>query len=139
MLVVNERVRIPEHELSWSFARAGGPGGQNVNKVESKAILRWDVPRSAALPDDVKQRLALQQKRFFTQDGGMIITSQRYRDQERNRGDCLDKLRALILQALTVPRKRRPTRPSRGSKLARLENKKRRSAVKRERRRPHED
>jgi ribosome-associated protein len=139
MLVVNERVRIPEHELSWSFARAGGPGGQNVNKVESKAILRWDVPRSAALPDDVKQRLALQQKRFFTQDGGMIITSQRYRDQERNRGDCLDKLRALILQALTVPRKRRPTRPSRGSKLARLENKTRRSAVNRERRRPHED
>lgn len=139
MFIVNERIQVPDDEFTWTFARAGGPGGQNVNKVASKAVLRWDVAVTTTLPEDVKIRLALQQKRFFTQEGEMLITSQRYRDQERNREDCLDKLRALILQALIVPKKRRPTRPSRGSKLARLQTKKLRSAVKRGRRLPRED
>ncbi len=139
MLIVNERIAIAESEFTWSYARSSGPGGQNVNKVASKAVLRWDVAHSSALPEEVKIRLALQQKRFFTQDGGLIITSQRYRDQERNRQDCLDKLRALIRQALSVPRKRRPTRPTRGSKLARLQTKKHRAAVKRERQRPRRE
>jgi ribosome-associated protein len=139
MLVITDNLQIPEEEFTWSFARSSGPGGQNVNKVASKSVLRWDVAQTAALPEEVKIRLALQQKRFFTQEGSMVITSQRYRDQERNRQDCLDKLRALILQALAVPRKRRPTRPTRGSKLTRLQDKKRRAAVKRERQRPRED
>lgn len=139
MLVVNERLQIPEEELSWSYARSSGPGGQNVNKVASKAVLRWDVAHSPSLPEDVKSRVAVQQKRFLTQDGDLVISSQRFRDQERNRQDCLDKLRALLLQALHVPRKRRATKPTRGSKMARLENKKRRSHVKRERRRPREE
>ncbi len=139
MLVVGEQIRISEDEFVWSYARSSGPGGQNVNKVASKAVLRWSVAHSTAVPEEVKVRLALQQKRYFTQEGDMVIASQRYRDQERNRQDCLDKLRDLLQQALAVPRKRRPTRPTRGSKLARLENKKRRSSVKRERRRPRED
>jgi ribosome-associated protein len=139
MLIVNERLQVPDEEFIWTYARSGGPGGQNVNKVASKAVLRWDVAHSPTLPDEVKIRLALQQKRFFTQDGAMIVTSQRYRDQERNREDCLEKLRALLLQALVVPRQRRPTRPTRGSRQRRLQNKKHRSAVKRERQRPRED
>lgn len=139
MFIVNDRIQIPEDEFTWTYARSGGPGGQNVNKVASKAVLRWNVAATTAVPEDVKIRLALQHKRFFTQEGELIISSQRTRDQDRNREDCLDKLRTLILQALFVPKTRRPTRPTRGSKLARLQTKKHRSAVKRDRRHPRED
>src|SRR6266852_4153180 len=123
MLEITPLLEIPKSEFTWSFARSSGPGGQNVNKVASKAVMRWDIASNSALPEDVKIRLALQQKRFFTMDGSVIITSQRYRDQERNREDCLDKLRAIILQALTVPKARKKTRPSRGSKRRRLHEK----------------
>jgi ribosome-associated protein len=136
MLEITPTLQIPDTEFTWAFARSGGPGGQNVNKVASKALLRWNIAASSALPEDVKNRLALQQKRFFTLDGDLIITSQLYRDQERNRQDCLDKLRAIILQALAVPKARKKTRPSRGSKRRRLQDKKQRSDVKQNRRRP---
>jgi len=139
MLIVNHRLHVPEDEFTWTYARSSGPGGQNVNKVASKAVLRWDLARSPSVPPEVKQRLAQQQKRFLTLEGSLVITSQRFRDQERNRADCLEKLRAMLAQALSVPRQRRATRPTRGSKLARLQTKKRRSAVKRERQRPRED
>ena len=85
MVTINQQISIPDDEFAWSYVRSGGPGGQNVNKVASKAVLRWDIAASTALPEDVKIRLALQQKRFFTIDGGLIITSQRHRDQDRNR------------------------------------------------------
>src|SRR6516225_2538515 len=98
MLEITPQLQIPDSELIWSFARSGGPGGQNVNKVASKAVLRWNIAENMLLPDDAKIRLALQQRRFFTQEGWLIITSQRYRDQERNRADCMEKLRAIILQ-----------------------------------------
>ena len=127
MLEITPTLQIPDSEFTWTFARSGGPGGQNVNKVASKALLRWDIAASTALADDVKIRLALQQKRFFTQDGGVIIMSQRYRDQERNRNDCLEKLRAIIVQALAVPKARKKTRPSRGSKRVRVQDKRRHS------------
>jgi ribosome-associated protein len=139
MLEITPLLRIPKSEFTWSFARSGGPGGQNVNKVASKAVMRWDIAVTSALPEEVKIRLALQQKRFFTLDGSLIITSQRYRDQERNREDCLEKLRAIILQALAVPKARKKTRPSRGSKRRRLHEKKLRSDVKQNRRRPNQD
>lgn len=136
MLQITPTLAIPDEELTWTFARSSGPGGQNVNKVASKALLRWNLVANTTIPADVKNRLTLQQKRFVTTEGELIISSQRTRDQDRNRDDCLEKLRAMILQALVVPKPRKKTRPSRGSKRRRLEGKRRRSEVKQGRRRP---
>jgi len=134
MLEVNPHIRIPLEEFTWSFVRAGGPGGQNVNKVASKAVLRWPVMASLSLPDDVKARFRTQHARRITSEGELVISSQRFRDQDRNRQDCLDKVREMVLQAATVPKKRKKTKPSRGSKEARLRDKKRRASVKADRR-----
>jgi len=139
MLEINERIHIPDGEFSWRFVRSGGPGGQNVNKVASKAALVWDLAANASLPEDVKGRLRTQQRSRINSEGHLLLTSQRYRDQERNKQDCLDKLREMILKALHVPRPRRATRPTRGSREARLRNKLRRSAAKATRRPPQED
>jgi ribosome-associated protein len=134
MLEINAQIRIPDDELEWSFVRSSGPGGQNVNKVASKAVLRWQVALSPSLPDDVKNRLFAQQARRITTEGDLILTSQRFRDQERNRQDCLDKLRELVRQAAARPRVRKKTKPSRGAKEARLRDKRHRSATKARRR-----
>jgi ribosome-associated protein len=139
MLEITDRLRIPETELEWSFVRSGGPGGQNVNKVASKAVLRWHLAASPSVPETVKARLRSHHRRRVTAEGDLVLTSQRYRDQERNRQDCLDKLRELVLQAATPPRPRRPTKPTRGSREARLRTKRRRAATKAERRKPDED
>src|SRR6185312_12379136 len=125
MLEVNDRIRIPDEEFSWSFVRSGGPGGQNVNKVASKAVLRWNVVASSSLPDDIKARLQQQQGRRITVDGDLLLTSQRYRDQERNRLDCLEKLGDMLRAAAVKPKVRRKTKPSRGSRERRLAAKKR--------------
>jgi ribosome-associated protein len=130
MSPIHEPWRVPEQELEWSFVRSGGPGGQNVNKVASKAVLRWDVQRSPSLPPEIKGRFAAQQAGRITTEGVLVLSSQRYRDQERNRQDCLEKLRDMIAQAAIRPKKRRPTRRTRGSQERRLEAKKRRAAVK---------
>jgi ribosome-associated protein len=132
-------IRIPEGELRWTFVRAGGPGGQNVNKVASKAVLRWNVLASPSLPAEVKDRLQSQQSGRITTEGDLIITSQRFRDQERNRLDCLAKLGAAVTQASVRPKPRKPTRPTRGSREARLVAKRRRSSIKSKRRRPVEE
>jgi len=139
MLQVNERIAIPESEFDWSYARSGGPGGQNVNKVSSKAILRWNVAISPSLPDHVRQRLVALNRRRVTSTGDLILASQRYRDQERNRQDCLEKLAELVREAATLPKARRATRPTRGSKARRLAAKRRRSAVKEARRQPNDE
>jgi ribosome-associated protein len=136
VLEITDRIRIPDDEFAWKFARAGGPGGQNVNKVESKAMLVWRLRDSRVLPDDVKDRLQKLFPRFVTTDRTVIVASQRHRDQDRNRQDCVQKLRAMILEASKRPRVRKPTKPTRGARLRRLEAKKRRSALKRERRSP---
>ncbi len=138
MLDINDRIHIPDEELSWSFVRSGGPGGQNVNKVASKAVLRWDLVASSSLPADVKARLQTQQRRRITSEGELLLTSQRYRDQERNREDCLEKLRQIVLQALTPPKVRKKTKPTRGAKERRLATKRRRAATKAFRRRTEE-
>ena len=136
---VSDAIVIPADELAWSFTRSGGPGGQNVNKVASKAVLRWNVAASPSLPADVKARLRARQANRITAEGDLVLSSQRYRDQERNRQDCLDKLRAMIAQAAARPKARRKTKPTRGSQEARLRAKKRRAATKAGRRRGAEE
>lgn len=139
VLEINHRLRIPDDEFSWKFARSGGPGGQNVNKVASKATLNWEIAQSPSVPDDVKHRLAALYPSYFTKDGVLQITSQRHREQDRNRHDCLEKLQALLVHALHVPRKRKKTRPTRGSKLRRLKEKKHRAEIKTGRRGPQHE
>src|SRR5438045_1256353 len=123
MLEINDRVHIPDSEFEWSFVRSSGPGGQNVNKVASKPVLRWNVAASPSLPEEVKARLRTLQRRRFTAEGELVLSSQRYRDQGRNVEDCLEKLREMVQQATFVPKARRPTKPSRGSREARLREK----------------
>ncbi len=130
MLEVNSQLRIPETEFVWTYVRSSGPGGQNVNKVASKAVLRWDLGASSSLPADVKARLRARETNRITAEGELVLTSQRYRDQERNRQDCLDKLREMLARAAVRPKVRRKTKPSRGSKEARLRDKKRRAGTK---------
>lgn len=132
-------LHIPERELLWSYARSGGPGGQNVNKVASKAVLRWNLNANTTLPQEVKDRLRTQQPGRITTEGDLLITSERHRDQDRNRQDCLEKLRVMVLQAAARPRPRRATKPTRGSKMRRLETKRHRASVKQSRRQPRDD
>lgn len=139
MVEINEHIRIPDHELHWSYVRASGPGGQNVNKVASKAVLRWDLLGSPSLPADVKQRLRARHHQRITTAGELILSSQRFRDQGRNAADCLDKLRSMVLEAARPPKRRRPTKATRGSHEARLRLKRRRSAIKSARRRPGDE
>ena len=134
MLQVTNSIRIPDSELDWSYARSGGPGGQNVNKVSSKAVLRWNLRATTALPAHVKDRLIALNRRRVTTEGELVLSSQRYRDQDRNRQDCLEKLAELVREAATLPRTRRATRPTRGSKTRRLAAKRHRSALKASRR-----
>jgi ribosome-associated protein len=134
MLTVNDSITIPDDEFDWSYARSGGPGGQNVNKVSSKAVLRWDLRASPSLPTHVKDRLVALNRRRVTTEGELILTSQRYRDQDRNRQDCLEKLAELVREAATLPKPRRATRPTRGSHRRRLAAKRHRSALKASRR-----
>ena len=136
MLKVTERITIPDSELHWEFARSGGPGGQNVNKVNSKAVLRWSPATSPSLPEPVRARLLAALAGRLTGDGELLIASQLTRDQGRNVEDCLEKLRALVLAAVTPPKKRRPTRPTRASQVRRVESKAKRSETKRLRRKP---
>ena len=132
-LVVNRRIRIPLAEIRFEFSRSAGAGGQNVNKVSSKARLRWPVDASEALPGNVRERFARRYARRITNDGEFVLTSQRYRDQGRNVQDCLDKLRDLLREVATPPKRRVATRPGRGAKERRIVDKKRRAEVKRTR------
>ena len=136
MLSVTNTIQIDDSEFDFSFARSGGPGGQNVNKVNSKAMLRWNVVDSQALPPAVHARFKARYGHRFTKDGVLILRSQKYRDQGRNVADCLDRLREMILAVVAAPTKRRPTKPSKGAKQRRLQNKKRTSEKKQGRRKP---
>ena len=136
MLVVNDRIRIPLRELHFDFARSSGPGGQNVNKVATKAVLRWPVARSRSLPDDVRERFMARYRRRITRDGELVLQSQRFRDRGRNVADCLEKLREMLDAVAMPPKPRKPTKPSGASRKRRLESKRHRSQVKRRRHRP---
>lgn len=138
-LRVDDGVVIPAADLSWTAARAGGPGGQNVNKVSSKVELRFDLPGTRCLEDAVKDRLrALAASRLDAQ-GWLLITSQKTRDQPKNLEDARAKLAALIAKALVVPKARRATKPSRGVKERRLREKALDAAKKRDRKVSRDD
>jgi ribosome-associated protein len=130
MIQVTDAIALDEREIEESFVRASGPGGQNVNKVASAVQLRFDVRRSSSLPNDVAVRLMKLAGRRLTQDGVLVITAQRFRSQEQNRQDALDRLIALVRQAAVPPTPRRKTKPTRASKERRLEGKSRRAQVK---------
>ncbi len=139
MLRVNRRIEIPLREFKFTFARSSGPGGQNVNKVNTKVTLRWNVRQSPSLPDDVRQRFLERYRRRITTGGELVMYSQRFRDQGRNVADCLEKLRALLLEVANPPKPRKATRPSRGAVQRRLEQKHRQSQRKQSRRPPSRD
>ena len=139
MLIVNSRIRIPMAEFQFTFARSSGPGGQNVNKVNSKAMLRWRVLESRSLPDDVRERLLTRYGKRITGEGDLIVSSQRFRDQGRNVSDCLEKLREMLAAIATPPKRRRPTRPSRAAIARRVETKQKRSRQKQMRRAVDDD
>ena len=130
MIRITDHIAIDESEISESFIRASGPGGQNVNKLATAVQLRFDVRHSPSLPDEVRARLERLAGRRLTRDGVLVITAQRHRTQERNRDDALERLVELIRAAAVRPTPRRPTRPTLGSKLRRLAGKKRRSGIK---------
>ena len=139
VLVVDARIQIPLRELDIQFVRSSGPGGQNVNKVSTKAVLRWPVMHSPSLPDDVRQRFAARYPRRITRTGDLVIHSQRFRDQGRNVADCLEKLRELLASVARPPARRRPSKPSRAGVERRLEQKKRQGERKTDRRKPRPD
>ena len=128
-------LRIPEDELHWQFARSGGPGGQNVNKVATKAILRWNPKEASNLPYEMLQRLLTLGHHWLTQEGEILITSQRHRQQQMNIEDCREKLRSLLLAAAQRPKSRKKTKPTRGAKERRLADKRQQSERKKSRQR----
>jgi len=132
-IVVNEQITIPAAELRVSFARSGGPGGQNVNKVETKVELRWNPANSAVLLGDTRDRVLRGLAKKLTTDGDVIVTSSRTRDQMRNREDAEEKLAKMVARTLQRAKPRRRTKPPRRSKEERLQDKKLRSRIKEKR------
>ena len=133
MLTVNSRLKIPLREFTFTFSRSSGPGGQNVNKLNTKAQLRWAIVDSPSLPDAVRRRFMAKYGRRVTSEGDLLVVSQRFRDAGRNVADCLEKLRAMLAEVAVAPKTRRPTKRTRSSVKRRLDNKRKQSQKKQQR------
>jgi ribosome-associated protein len=138
-LLISPHFSIPDAEIEFSFARSSGPGGQNVNKVNSKAVLRWRARESRAIPLTVRPFLLARLAAQLSGDGDLILTCDEYRDQPRNREACLEKLRALLQRCLHRPKARKATAPSYSSKKRTEKSKRHNSDKKKQRRSGHED
>ena len=130
-LKITPHLSIPESELVERFVRASGAGGQNINKVSTAVELRFDIAQSPSLPEAVRARLLAKRDRRLTDDGVFVIDAQRFRTQDRNRQDARERLAAFIATGLSVPKSRIATKPTRASKIRRLEGKRARSDIKR--------
>jgi ribosome-associated protein len=138
-LRITPRIAIPLREIELRYARSSGPGGQNVNKVASKAVLRFDLRHSPSLPEPARQRALMRLAPRLTRDGELVLSSDAHRDQPRNRAAVLERLRMLLAEAVAVPKRRRPTAPSGAARERRLAEKRARAQRKRQRGRPDLD
>ena len=134
MIRISNHVFIEESELSFSFIRSSGPGGQNVNKVATAVQLRFDVSHSPSLTEEVKSRLIRLAGKRMTLDGVLLIEAKRYRTQENNKEDAIERLTSLIQKAVIKPKKRIHTKPNRSSREKRLKEKKKKGEIKKYRR-----
>ena len=133
MLEISPTLTLPDEELLERFVRASGPGGQNVNKVATAVELRFDIAGSPSLPEPVRARLLAKRDRRVTDAGVLVLSAQRFRTQERNREDARERLAAFVASGLHAPVPRIATKPSRASKQRRLDAKRERSSIKRDR------
>jgi len=138
-LTVTPQIEIPLNEFEFSFARSSGPGGQNVNKVNSKAVLRWNPSKCPHLGIGPRERFLRIFASRLTTEGELVLTSDRFRDQLRNQEDCIQKLKDMLLSVATPPKPRKKTKPSFSSKLKRHESKRKHADKKRSRQKPFKD
>jgi ribosome-associated protein len=133
-MFIPPNIHINDDELHFTFVRSSGPGGQNVNKVNSKAVLRWNVMASPGLPEAVRGRFVSRFGNRLSDAGELVLSSQRFRDQRRNEQDCLDKIREMLSAVARAPKRRRKTKPTRAS-IERRKEQKRETSHKKQRRR----
>ncbi len=137
-IIINDLVTIPASELQYTASRSSGPGGQHVNKTDSRIQIRWNVPATTAMPDFLKQRVMKVLASRLTEDGDLLLAGDSNRSQRRNKDDVTQRLAALVRDALIPPKPRRRTKPTKASRQKRLDEKRRRSDVKKQRRKKYD-